>query len=347
MSLNRRATVWWVDFYAPSGQRVRQSTRTDNRQAAQEFHDRLKAEYWRRDKLKERPRRSWEQAVVRWLKETSHKASHGDDKYHLRWLDRHLRGVYLDDITRERIDRIKEARKGGGVSNATVNRTLEALRAVLRRALSEWEWLDTVPTIRMLPEPKRRIRWITREQAERLLAELPAHLAATARFSLATGLRKSNVVGLQWSQVDLNRRLAWVHPDQAKARKAIAVPLNKEAMTVLRAQQGKHETYVFSYEGRAPVSHVNTRAWKNALARAGIKDFRWHDLRHTWASWHVQAGTPLHVLQELGAWESADMVKRYAHLSASHLAEYAERVAGPHVVTNRTQWRPAAKATRT
>ncbi len=337
MSLYRRANLWWVDFYAPSGQRVRQSTGTDARQAAQEFHDRLKAECWRRDKLKERPRRSWEQAVVRWLKETSHKASHGDDKHHLRWLDRHLRGVYLDDITRERIDRIKEARQDGGVSNATVNRTLETLRAVLRRAMSEWEWLDKVPTIRMLPEPKRRIRWITREEAERLLAELPAHLAAIARFSLATGLRKSNVVGLQWSQVDLERHVAWVHADQAKARKAIAVPLNKEAMTVLRAQQGKHGTYVFSYEGKAPVAHVNTRAWKNALERAGIEDFRWHDLRHTWASWHVQVGTPLHVLQELGAWESADMVKRYAHLSASHLAEHAERVAGPHVVTNRSQ----------
>jgi len=60
--------------------------------------------------------------------------------------------------------------------------------------------------------------------------------------------------------------------------------------------------------------------------RAGIDDFRWHDLRHTWASWHVQAGTPLHVLQELGGWETPAMVRRYAHLAPEHLAEHAVRI---------------------
>ena len=65
-------------------------------------------------------------------------------------------------------------------------------------------------------------------------------------------------------------------------------------------------------------------AWYKALKRAGIDDFRWHDLRHTWASWHVQNGTPLYVLQELGGWENSEMVRRYAHFSAAHLAAYAE-----------------------
>jgi len=82
---------------------------------------------------------------------------------------------------------------------------------------------------------------------------------------------------------------------------------------------------VFTYKDQ-PVAKAGRAAWKKALARAGIKDFRWYDLRHTWASWHVQAGTPLNVLQELGAWESVEMVQRYAQLSASHLAEYAERI---------------------
>jgi len=96
--------------------------------------------------------------------------------------------------------------------------------------------------------------------------------------------------------------MAWIHPDQAKTRKAIAVPLNADAINVLRGQLGKHLEYVFTYRGK-PVIQVNTKAWKSALKRAGIEDFRWHDLRHTWASWHVQQGTPLHVLQELGGWE--------------------------------------------
>lgn len=146
-----------------------------------------------------------------------------------------------------------------------------------------------------------------------------------ARFSLETGLRRANVIGLEWSQVDLVKRTAWIHPDQAKASKAIAVPLSGAAVIVIREQLGKHQTHVFSYRGY-PVTQVNTKAWKAGLARAGIENFRWHDLRRTWASWHVQAGTPLYVLQELGGWESVEMVRRYAHLSTAHLVGYVHRL---------------------
>src|SRR4029450_2661268 len=85
--------------------------------------------------------------------------------------------------------------------------------------VDEWEWLDRAPKIRMLKEPVRRIRFLRREEADRLIAALPEHLAAMARFSLATGLRATNVTGLQWTAVDLIRRVAWIHPDQAKARR--------------------------------------------------------------------------------------------------------------------------------
>src|SRR6185437_3411542 len=125
-----------------------------------------------------------------------------------------------------------------------------------------------------------------------------------------TGLRRSNVTGLLWSQVDLARRTAWIHADQAKARKAIAVPLSAAAVIVIREQIGKHSTHVFSFRGK-PVRQVNTKAWRAALKRVGIEDFRWHDLRHTWTSWHVQAGTPLYVLQDLGSWECVAMVRKY------------------------------------
>jgi len=140
------------------------------------------------------------------------------------------------------------------------------------------------------------------------------------------------VTNLKWTQVDLERRLAWIHPDQAKARKAILVPLNAEAMVIIRRQSGKHPTRVFSYQGR-PIRQVSTKAWYAALNRAGIEDFRWHDLRHTWASWHVQNGTPLHALQELGGWESPEMVRRYAHFSAEHLAPDADRLCTLRLVT--------------
>ena len=250
---------------------------------------------------------------------------------HFRRLDAHLRGKRLSEISRELIDRLIDARRRDNVSAATVNRLLQVLRAVLRKAERDWDWLEKAPPITLLKEPKRRIRWLTREEADRLLTKLPAHLAEMARFSLATGLREANVTGLEWTQVDLERRIALIHPDQAKGRKAIAVPLNAEAMMVLRRQQGKDPRWVFTYK-RKRVIRANNHAWRKALRRAEINNFRWHDLRHTWASWHMQSGTPLTVLQELGGWESAEMVRRYAHLSADHLSEYAERIALPRVV---------------
>src|SRR5580700_5460458 len=137
MSLVRRGSVWWIDFVTAGGQRVRRSAGTANRALAQEFHDRLRAESWRIAKLGERPRRRWNDAVVRWLKEASHKATIESDKMHLRWLDKYLRGKHLDEISRAAVDRILEARLAEGVKNATVNRTLEVLRAILRKAVND------------------------------------------------------------------------------------------------------------------------------------------------------------------------------------------------------------------
>lgn len=331
MSLFRRSSSWWVSFTTPSGKRVRCSAGTADRRKAEQYHDKLKAEAWRVFKLGERPKRTWQEAVVRFLGEKAHKASLKDDKWNLRWLDPHLRGLHLDEITRDVVDRVKQVRLTEGVANASVNRMLEVVRAILRMAEREWEWIERAPVIRLLPEPRRRIRWLTRDEADRLVSSLPEHLAEMARFSLSTGLRQRNVADLQWSQVDLKRRMAWIHPDQAKARKAIGVPLNAEAMLVLRRLEGKHPTHVFTYRDK-PIGQVNTKAWKAALKRSGIVDFRWHNLRHTWASWHVQSGTPLPVLMELGGWESELMVRRYAHLSTEHLAPYAEKISRPRAL---------------
>jgi integrase len=236
--------------------------------------------------------------------------------------------VALEEINRDCLATLVQTKLGHEVSHDTVNRMLALIRSILRKAALAWDWLDKVPKFRLLPEPNRRIRWLTPEEAQRLLTELPDHLQAMAGFSLETGLRQANVTGLQWSQVDVTRRCAWIHPDQAKARRAIAVPLSQAAVTIIRTQMGKHLTYVFTYQSK-PVIQVNTKAWRQSLRREGIKDYRWHDLRHTWASWHVQNGTPLNALQELGAWESAEMVRRYAHLGQNHLANYAENLCQP------------------
>lgn len=266
--------------------------------------------------------KTWDDAVERWLIEKADKASLHSDKCIFRWLNPLLTGYDINDINRLVVDAISKKKRATGVKNGTVNRTLALLRSVLIRACVDWEWMDAVPKIRLLREPDKRVRYLTHDEASSLLLELPDHLSYMVAFSLATGLRKGNVLGLSWSQIDLDRRVAWIHPDQSKTRKAIVVPLNDDAMRVLLLQRGRHPVRVFTYQGD-PIEAATTAAWYKALKRCGIADFRWHDLRHTWASWHIQRGTPLHVLQELGGWQSAQMVRRYAHFSAGYLAAHA------------------------
>jgi len=145
-----------------------------------------------------------------------------------------------------------------------------------------------------------------------------------AQFTLATGLRQRNVSYLRWDQINIDTGIARIHADQSKSGKPIRVPLNSDAMYVLRSRMGAHDLYVFTYQGN-PVDRTSTKAWKAALKRSAIEDFRWHDLRHTWASWHVQSGTSL---QELGGWATYEMVLRYAHLGGEHLKDAASRIEG-------------------
>jgi integrase len=157
------------------------------------------------------------------------------------------------------------------------------------------------------------------------LSELPLHLADMARFSVATGLRQANVKRLQWKQISLERRHLWVAANEYKNGKAHAIPLNAAAIDVLLRRRADHLVYVFTYGGR-PVDQVSTKAWRSALQRAGIEDFRWHDLRHTFATWHREVGTPTFELQRLGGWKTQSMVERYAHISPDGLQKAAARI---------------------
>ena len=266
----------------------------------------------------------WNEAAKRWLYEKRFKATVEEDRAKLEWLGLHLQDSELEEIDHETIARIC-AIKMCETSPATANRYLALVRSVLRRACYRWEWIHKVPLVDLYPEPRRRVRWLTRDQAGRLLDELPHHQRQVVLFALVTGLRQGNVLGLEWEQVDVDRRIAWIHADQAKARRVIRVPLSAAALQILKTCRGAHPRFVFTFRGR-PLRSANTRAWKRALERAGIEGFRWHDLRHTWASWHAQEGTPLYVLQDLGGWASETMVRRYAHLAPHQYAAHAETV---------------------
>lgn len=328
MSLYRRkdSANWWVKLPPIKGESgpLQVSTGTADRRKATEFHDRLKAERWEQQKLGAKPRRTWEEAVLKFLQETEHKRSHDRDKAIFRWLDAYLGGKFIDEIDRTLIDDIKAAR-ARVAATSTANRYLALIRSVLRKACNEWEWVDRVPKVSLFREKDGRVRALSREEFGKLLEQLPEHLADMAIFSVATGLRQGNVRQLEWQQVDLERRHAWITPDKHKNGRAHAVPLNEAAVEVLKRQLGRHDTYVFTYQGR-PITNVSTKAWWAALKRAGIEDFRWHDLRHTFATWHRQAGTPTHELQRLGGWKTLSMVERYAHVAPEGLAAAAARL---------------------
>lgn len=364
MSIQLRGSTWHCHFVTPGGKRIRRSLETSDKRQAQELYDKLKAEAWRVEKLGEYKSRTFEEACVRWLNEKQYKKSLDDDKSRIGFWLQHFKGKNLSEITEDKIleavagmvnrkhllnweaMRDSKIRQGKPVppykekpaAQATKATHLAFIRALLRCAANEWKWIEKAPNIRC-PVPKnKRIRWLTKEEAKSLISEMPDHFRPVVVFALATGLRRSNIVNLEWSQIDMQRKVAWIHPEDAKAGRAIGVALNDTACKILRDQVGKHNRWVFVHtessvrpDGTRTQSVRKMRvdantAWRAALRRAGIENFRFHDLRHTWASWLVQSGVPLSALQEMGGWESIEMVQRYAHLAPSHLTQHAMQI---------------------
>jgi integrase len=322
--LYRRAKspFWWVRFQL-DGREIRLSTRTTDRAQAEEFETQARNRAWRQARLGEKPTVLWESATKRWLTETQ-KRSKWRDEAIIAWFDEHLKGQPLSNITREVIEELR-ALKAEETSQSTANRHMALLRALLRKAAADWNVIEAAPKVPMYTIEQPEPRWITRAQFDRLAKKLPPHLRDMAQFTVATGLRMRNVTHLTWDRVDLKRRHVWIPGSRAKAGKPIAVPLNDDAIAILKRWKGQHEERVFVFRGK-PVDDANGATFKAAAASVGLPELRWHDLRHTWASWHIQAGTPPHVLQDLGAWASYEMVRRYGHMSSAHLAKWAKKV---------------------
>ncbi|OSI18385.1 integrase [Neisseria dumasiana] len=313
--------VWYIDFTTPSGKRVRRSARTKDKKSAEELRDKLKHDAWRVSQLGEKPKRLWDEAALKWLKEKAAKRSIEDDKSKIRMLTQ-FRGVYLHHIDNEFVMNVV-----GNLNckDSTKNRYLSLIISILNAAAKKWKWIDKAPYIEKYKENEGRVRWLKPAEAQRLIGVAkPRYFADLIIFSLNTGLRQSNVLNLKWSQIDLDRKVAWCYPDEMKAGRALGVVLNEAAIEVLRRQIGKHSDYVFVNKRGNPIVGINSRYWKKSLELANITDFTWHDLRHTWASWLVQRGVPLRVLQEMGGWKTLSMVQRYAHLSSEHLQSHAQ-----------------------
>lgn len=316
-------SIWWV-YLSHHGQRIRRTTRTRDKKEAQRFHDTLKAQLWQEQRG---AGRRLSDAIKRWL--TSAERS-DPEKYLIKRFLVDYPDRPLDDCSAHDIDATLAT-----YTVESANRT----RTILKAAMA---LLDHPIKLIKRKGARKRLRWLTRDEWAALYAALPEHLKAPALFSIATGLRQSNAISITWEQIDLKRRVAWVDASDAKADKAISVPLSDDAVAALNIAKGEKKNpkgLVFKYRD-GPIGKVKT-AWQTAITAAGlghaelvenddgtitrnwVSDVTWHTLRHTWASWHVQAGTPLPVLKELGGWASMDMVMRYAHLAPDHVSAWA------------------------
>lgn len=223
------------------------------------------------------------------------------------------------------------------VSDTTINRELETLRKIFNLARDKWEVAVGDVNFRqhMLREPEARTRWITHEEAEKLINAAADHIKAPIQFALLTGLRWSNIRGLKWRDVDLkNCEMQFRIKSNIPGGKLLVLPITEELHALLgslrtrmlyrnrKRVRGKNgetviytagsEDYVFTYRGEPVVDNCR-KSFRSACDAAGINDFRWHDLRHTAASWMIQSGVPIDLVQEILGHTQITTTKKYAH----------------------------------
>ncbi|CAJ0718252.1 Tyrosine recombinase XerC [Ralstonia thomasii] len=283
--------------------------------------------------LGEQPEHTFEEGAVKFLRTHEGEKDYATKVRHIQyWNDkfagRALRSLTADEIEDALPTESAHLHKRGTVSGATKNRYLATIKTMLNECM-DLKWIDHVPKLTKYHEPKRRVRWEPSEIIVRFLQELRlAWMRDAAIVAVATGMREAELFGLTVAQVSLAQQSA--HVLDTKSGRPRAVPLNDDALEVLRWRiKGKSANELVFTRGdglTARIHQNDKRDFNRACRLLGIKDFRWHDLRHTWASWHVQRGTPLLVLKELGGWETIEMVQKYAHLAPSHVAAHANTV---------------------
>jgi integrase len=157
-----------------------------------------------------------------------------------------------------------------------------------------------------------------------LIEALSDHMKPIAQFALVTVCRAGEIMGSNGAAWIFDRKVAWLDRGTTKSGDGRGIPLNADAIAALESTRGQHPRWCFTFAGQR--IQQSSIAWDKANRRAGIEDFRFYGLRHTWASWHVRSGTALPELMELGGWKSCEMLLRYTHLA-------------PEKLINLTNWR--------
>lgn len=219
-----------------------------------------------------------------------------------------------------------------GRAPATVNRYLSALGKAFSNAVQEWHWIKDNPMrqIAKAEEPRGRVRYLDDDERARLLDACraseykPLHLIVL--FAMTTGMRRGELLGLRWPDIDLDRRIAILHHTKNGDRRS--VPIVPEVVDLLR-EHGRvrklGSDQIFVSEGAPEVNRFDN-AWYAALKAAKVENFRFHDLRHTAASYLAMSGATTPEIAAVLGHRTLQMVKRYAHLSDQHTGEVVERM---------------------
>jgi integrase len=328
--VRRPWSPYWVIRGTVRGSRIEESAGTNDKKTAQEIcakreADELAAAIWGRSATA-----TFAHAAASYLEATR-------NKRFLQPIIKHFGTTSLAQIGQEAIDRM--ARKlYPNASDATRNRQAYTPASAVMRHAAGLGWCPVPILKRPNTSPRGEPRWLTREEAERLINACSAHLRPLVTFLIYTGARAGEALWLDWRSVDLVR--GHVTFSETKNGDARGVTLVERVVAEL-ANLPHRQDEVFRrpdglpYERPDPENDddhsAGTRiktAFKGACRRAGIENFHPHDCRHTFATWHYAQNRNLGALQRLGGWKSVKMVMRYAHTNVGDLADTMHRLPG-------------------
>ena len=236
-------------------------------------------------------------------------------------------GRLASNVTSKEVEELK-AEVAGAHAPATVNQYLKLLKAVYNRAIRQGRLTrNPVTPVRLYRENNARNRCLSPDEEARLVGALPDRLRFLVIVALHTGMRRGELRALRWQDVDFATGAIRVRQDKAGDGRWVTInSVARDALLAVKRDQKILSAYVFcSPEGR--FLHNFERYWRPALRAAKIPDFRFHDLRHTFASRLAMAGVDLYTVQRAGGWKTQTMVQRYAHLSPDHIRAAVERLA--------------------
>jgi len=320
----KRGNIYYIRYVDPSGKVIRESARTTNLKEALKFlaqrkaevlkgeiHERVKIKNYSFKELAERYK-EWAEIQKSWNKSKRYMVEVLEQRFGniaLRKLEPSIIGKFVVDI-------VKQDKKP-----ATVNKYLVILKHMLRKAV-EWNMVEDfilkrLSSIKQLRLNNRRLRYLTKEEIERFLSCCDEKLYPIVFTALNTGMRKSEILGLKWSNVDLKN--GYIYIERSKNEESRVIPMNKRLLELFKRMYEKRQgDYVFINPKTGDRYKDIKSAFKTALKKAGIKNFHFHDLRHTFASHLVMAGVDLTTVKELLGHKDIKMTLRYSHLAPEH-----------------------------